>query len=589
VRRDPASSAFRGSAAGVAVRAADVAVVAAGTAVRAAGSAVNLIDDREGRVVVLRPGSALAGGGRARVWSWVRAHVTDEWAVALLALALSIGFFVWYETHGLTLAFNDARIRELISRRVLLGRTPGLAQLGTTWLPLPSLLMLPLIWSDTLFRSGLAGSLPSMLAYVLAGVYMYRTGRLVSGSRAGGWLAALVLILNPSLLYMQSTAMSEVPSLTAFVIAIYYAVRVAETHHALDLVKCGAAVAAGTLIRYEDWALAFALVPVLALIAWRHRGYLLAEAWTILFGLLAFAGCAAWVIYNWVIFHDPLLSFFYGSRSHTFFADKPDHVIPTRGHPVVALETYGLTVAGTVGWLLLPLALLGLLVFVRRRRLRSSTLPAYLTLVPFAFYWLVLYKGANTESLPQLGQGQYYNIRFGLAMIPAVGLFCAYLAVTRRKLVSGVLVCSVLALTVASSLIGWAHTPYVEREALYGPSGLPTEAAGKHDAAWLAARYHGGNVLITYVNNQTMIFYLLTKHQFADRSLITDANGSQFHSALAHPEAWVRWIVMNSDASNGQSPIWSTLHRETAWRQHFVLVATFGPTQIYARVDERAG
>ena len=330
-------------------------------------------------------------------------------------------------------------------------------------------------------------------------------------------------------------------------------------------------------------------LSLLALIAWRHRGYLLAEAWTILFGLLAFAGCAAWVIYNWVIFHDPLLSFFYGSRSHTFFADDPTRVLPARGHPVGALETYGLTVAGTVGWLMLPAALLGLLLFVRRRRLRSSTLPAYLTLVPFAFCCLVLYKGVNTEALPQLGQGPYYNIRFGLAMIPAVGLFCAYFVVTRRRLLSRVLVCSVLALTVASSLIGWVQTPYVEREALYGPSGRATEVAGKHDAAWLAAHYHGGNVLITYVNSQTMMFYLLTKHQFADRSFITDANGSQFDNAVAHPEALVRWIVMSSDASNGSSPIWTALHRQTAWRQHFLLVATFGPTQIYERVDERAG
>ena len=202
-----------------------------------------------------------------------------------------------------------------------------------------------------------------------------------------------------------------------------------------------------------------------------------------------------------------------------------------------------------------------------------------------AFYFLVLYKGVNTEALPQLGQGPYYNIRFGLAMIPAVGLFCAYFVVTRRRLLSRVLVCSVLALTVASSLIGWVQTPYVEREALYGPSGRATEVAGKHDAAWLAAHYHGGNVLITYVNSQSMMFYLLTKHQFADRSFITDANGSQFDNAVAHPEALVRWIVMSSDSSNGSSPIWTALHRQTAWRQHFLLVATFGPTQIYERVD----
>jgi hypothetical protein len=271
---------------------------------------MRVIDESDGAVIALRPPFARPRMTRSRPLALPRVQLTDAWVIGLLAAALSIGFFVWYETHGLTIAFNDARIRELIGRRVLMSATPGLAQLGTTWLPLPSLLMLPLIWNDTLFRDGLAGSLPSMLSYVIAVVYIYRTARLVTGSRAGGWIAAAVLALNPSLLYMQSTPMSEVPSLAAFVVAIYYAVRVAETHHAPDLVKCAAAVAAGTLIRYDDWPLALALVPVLAFIAWRHRGYALAEAWTILFGLLAFAGCAAWVIYNWVIFHDPLLSFF---------------------------------------------------------------------------------------------------------------------------------------------------------------------------------------------------------------------------------------------------------------------------------------
>jgi hypothetical protein len=516
-----------------------------------------------------------------RITSWLRAHRSDTWWIALLAMALSVGFYAWYDAHGMTLAFNDARIRELIARRVLDGRTPGLAQLGTTWLPLPSLVMLPLIWSNALFRDGLAGSLPSMLSYVIGAVYMYRTGRLVAGSRAGGWVAAAVFMLNPSLLYMQSTAMSEVPSLTAFVVAIYYALRVTETHHALDLVKCAGAVAAGTLIRYDDWALALALVPTLGLVAWRHRGYLLAEAWTILFGMLAFAGCAGWVIYNWLIFHDPLRSFFYGSTTHSFFADSPHRVIPTRGHAVGAFETYGLTVAGTLGWLILPTAVLGLLAFVRRRRLGCSALPVYLMLVPFAFYWLVLYKGANTESLPALGQGPYYNIRFGLAMIPAAGVFTACLAVARTRMLGRVLACALLALAAGSWVVGSLHTPFVVREARYGPSGASTEAGGARAANWFAARYRGGDVLITYVNSQTMMFYLLTNHHFPDGAFVTDTNGSQFERALAHPERWVRWVVMDSDATNGASAIWTSLHRRTAWRRYFVLRARLGTTAIY--------
>ena len=518
---------------------------------------------------------------------WLRAHLTDEWAVAILAALLSIAFFAWYDTHGLTVAFNDARIRELIARRVLMGRTPGLAQLGTTWLPLPFLLMLPLIWNDTLFRDGIAGAIPSMLAYVLAVVYLYRTARLLTSYRSAGWVAATALALNPSLLYMQSTPMSETASLSAFVIAVYYALRLTRTYDALDVVKCASAAAAGTLIRYENWVFAISFTPILVYVAWRRRGYTLAQAWAILYALLAFAGCAAWIIYNAVIFHDPFLSFFYGNRSHTYYAHAPASLLPARHHPLIAFDMYGLTVAETTGWALVAMALIGITVYVARTRLHRTTLPVYLFFLPFAFYWLVLYRGANTESLgiAGLGTGPLYNLRFGLLMIPAAAVFLNFPTVAVPARVRRATACLTLALIVTSSISGIAGTSIVLGEALHGAQGAGTEEGGRADAAWLSRHYRGGNVLITYgtVNNATMIFYLLTAHRFPDRALITDANSSQFTAALAEPQRWATWIVMDSDASNGASKIWTTLHRRNDWQRYFSLRMTSGTTRIYSR------
>jgi Dolichyl-phosphate-mannose-protein mannosyltransferase len=513
---------------------------------------------------------------------WLRAHMTDEWAVALLAMILSIGFFAWYDAHGLTHAFNDAKVRELIARRVVMSRTPGLGQLGSTWLPLPFMLMLPLIWIRTLFRDGLASSLPSMLAYVIAAVYIYRIARLLTSSRAAGWVAAAALMLNPSLLYIQGTAMSETASLSAFIIAIYYALQLTRTHHATDIVKCAAAAAAGTLIRYENWVFAIALLPLLLYAAWRRRGYLLAESWAILYGLLAFAGCAAWILYNFVIFHDPFLSFFYGNRSHTFMSHVP---LPAHHHALFALIVYGLTVAETVGWALIPLAIVGLAIFALRNRFRETTLPAYLFLVPFAFYWLVLYRGVNTESLgiPGLGVGSLYNVRFGLLMIPAAALFLSCLTTAGPVILRRTLVGVTLAVILVSSTLDTIRTPIVVREAVYGAAGARVGVDGRNDANWLTSHYHGGNILITYVNSQSMIFYLLTSHSFSDRSLITDANGPQFTGALAQPQRWVTWIVMDSDVTNGKSQIWADLHGRLDWRRYFVLRRTTGTTQIYER------
>jgi hypothetical protein len=452
---------------------------------------------------------------------------------------------------------------------VLMSRTPGLAQLGTTWPPLLSLFMLPTIWNNALFDSGLAGSLPSMLAYVLAALYTYRTARLVTSSRVAGWVAAGVLMLNPSLLYMQSTAMSETASLAAFAIAIFYGVRAAQTLHAADVVRCAAAVACGTLIRYDNWLLAIALLPVLVYVAWRRRGRALAEAWGLLYSLLAFAGCGAWVIYNWVIFHDPILAFFYGQSSHTYFAGVAAAELPARNHALFAFETYGLTVAKTVGWVIVPAALLGLLVFVWRARGRATLIVAYLTLLPFAFYWLVLYKGVNQINMPELGSGGYYNIRFGLAMVPAVALFVAVLTTVGPRLLRGALVVGALGAAAFSAAGGVAlTTPFVLREAL--PSTRDIHRT-EGDAAWLSAHYDGGPILFTYVGDPSPMFYLITRHNFSDTAFVTDANGKQFARAVAHPERWVNWIILNADKDNAEDLLKGGLLRRSDWRRYFVL------------------
>ena len=76
-------------------------------------------------------------------------------------------------------------------------------QLGTVWLPLPHLLSIPFIVNDWMWRSGVGGSIASMLAYVsaVAGVFRLVRGR---ASRFAAWLAAgHCWRLNPNLLYMQ--------------------------------------------------------------------------------------------------------------------------------------------------------------------------------------------------------------------------------------------------------------------------------------------------------------------------------------------------------------------------------------------------
>ncbi|HEX5569889.1 MAG TPA: glycosyltransferase family 39 protein, partial [Ktedonobacterales bacterium] len=237
---------------------------------RAAGEAENA---QEAARAGSRVGWSAAQGWLARHRLW-----NIEAGIALLGVILSIGFYTWYAEQGLTLAYGDAISHMSIAYRVFASRDPGLAQLGAVWPPLNHIFMLPFVWNQTLYRSGLGGTIPSMIAYVVAAVYTYRTGAFVFGSWKSGMVAALTLMLNPSILYMQATPMSEMDLICFAVVAVYYACRWSVTLEAPDLTKCAAAVAAGTLIRYDGWALAVALLVIVVAIAWLKRGRLFAEA-----------------------------------------------------------------------------------------------------------------------------------------------------------------------------------------------------------------------------------------------------------------------------------------------------------------------
>src|SRR2546421_966404 len=94
--------------------------------------------------------------------------------LAWLATCISILSFLVYLRRGELLLYGDAVAHINIARRVFDSRTPGLLQLGTVWLPLPHLLMLPTLLSRWMWQTGIGGSIPSLVAFVLSVVGIFR-------------------------------------------------------------------------------------------------------------------------------------------------------------------------------------------------------------------------------------------------------------------------------------------------------------------------------------------------------------------------------------------------------------------------------
>src|SRR5580658_7865254 len=97
--------------------------------------------------------------------------------LAWLATCVSVISLLAYVQRGDVLLYGDAVAHMNIARRVFDSKTPGLLQLGTVWLPLPHLLMIPFLLSNEMWRRGLGGSIPSMMAYVFSVIGILRLVR----------------------------------------------------------------------------------------------------------------------------------------------------------------------------------------------------------------------------------------------------------------------------------------------------------------------------------------------------------------------------------------------------------------------------
>ena len=116
---------------------------------------------------------------------------------------------VHYHRLGLTLAHYDARAHLVVARRVFDSLTPGWQQVGAVWLPLPHLLNALPVQIDWMYRTGFSAIAISIASMALASWAIAALIQRATGSIVGGIVAAALLMLNPDVLYLQSTPMTE--------------------------------------------------------------------------------------------------------------------------------------------------------------------------------------------------------------------------------------------------------------------------------------------------------------------------------------------------------------------------------------------
>ena len=69
--------------------------------------------------------------------------------------------------------------------------------------------MIPFVRNDALWRSGLAGAIPGVTCFALAGIFLFAAARRVFSDTTAAACTLALFALNPNLLYVQSIPMTE--------------------------------------------------------------------------------------------------------------------------------------------------------------------------------------------------------------------------------------------------------------------------------------------------------------------------------------------------------------------------------------------
>ncbi len=462
----------------------------------------------------------------------------DRWLVAtiLSAVIMSLAAFWYSYTHQFILLYGDAYAHLRIARSVFDSLTPGIAEFGGVWLPLPHIIMLPFVWIDALWRSGLAGTFSSMCCYLIAATYVFLSARRLTHNSPASYVGTLAFMLNPNVLYLQTTPLTEPVLMATMTATCYYFLVWAQEDRPQQLILAAATMCLATLARYDGWGLFLVCLVLIVPIGWlkgQRRAQITSNM--LLFGTLGGFGIALWILWCALIFKDPL----YFQRG-PFSAETQQAILANKGalstyHDVwQSLRYYSMASIETLGPVLFALAVVALLALLVQRRRSPELLAALAFVTPFVFYVIVLYTGQVAIYVPGAAdagaKGSLFNARFGSEIVAPAALFLATLAsrlpIARMAVLLAILIQT--ALTFQGGVITLQDGQY----------GVSCET-GNHINVYLLEHYNGGRVLED----------VRTIEDFADagidvKDVIYQDSGPFWQQALKNPAAMVDWVII---------------------------------------------
>jgi hypothetical protein len=475
------------------------------------------------------------------------------------------------------LSHHDARAHLVVARRILDSLMPGWQQIGAVWLPLPHVLNMLPVQVDAWYRSGASGTAISIASMGLCAgaATSFVAGR--TGSIVGGAAAAALMMINPNVLYLQSTPMTEPMLFGTAMLAIATTAAWMDRdvnatapppRDALRRTRRslgeggrtpGLALAAACMTRYEAWPIC-AAIALLSFVVLLRRGVPLPQAIARITSLVAYPAIAIvlfvlnsrWTTGYWFI-------------SGGFFVAENEAL----GHPALAWDqviegVYRLSGSVTV-WTAYAgaAAIVAAVVFSRAR---ASVALALALAASAALPWYAYF------------EGHPFRLRYGLPLIVAGAVLTGAAIGLLPRLCRGAAAAAVVAATL------WHASPLDRSALLIGEAQRDAQnMAGRRAVTdYLRAHWDGRPIMMS-MGSLAHYMHDLSREGFNVRDFLHEGNGQIWVSAFEYgPGPFVKWVAIEEKAEGGDA-MYARTRQFPQLLAGFERVAEGGGVALYRR------
>ena len=445
--------------------------------------------------------------------------------IVLISGILSAMYLLSIDNYSL-LYYGDSISHLVAGRKFVDWVNPGFSQMGTVWLPVLHFMLIPFALNNTLFTSGLAGTVVSLPALALASFFMTKIVYRWHKSERLALLSGLIFAINPSLIYMGIISMQESLLLFFVISSLYYIYTWYDESGkgapdaSMYLYIAIPLIILATLTRYEAWLLPPALLIIIAKRI-LSKNYMV-NTTVILASLAGFVGISFWLIWNALSYGDALA--FMNVPFYSYIAQATAR--PFRDalflHPLSSARVLLMALEVMYGAPLLILSLIGVTGFIIKSR--SEWGDRLLFSLMFGLPTIATYIAmvAGVGELFHQGGGIWFNSRFlvltsGLISFGGVSL----LTLTKRKTLLTLLVILLISSVTFGSVrqLGYPNPPMVMKEAYAGFSYRNETVSAIEIAEVLGDAYQGGTILMLTSSGEAhkiMVFSGIPLRNFRD-------------------------------------------------------------------------